>query len=88
MQTTELNKHLAGLNRVHIQVQLVADNAQESDALSKVATGKATDAQKTLIETHINNYCKTIADHFILISAKVGAAGKTDLVLEQFGVGA
>lgn len=88
MQATELNKHLAGLNRVHLTVQLEAENTRESEAISKVSTGKANDGQKKMIEDAINNYCKRIADHFILISAKVGNGGKTDIVLEQFGVGA
>lgn len=88
MTATELDKHLSGLNRVHLTVQLEAENTRESEAIVKVSNGKADDNQKKLIEDAINSYCKQVADHFILISAKVGMGGKTDIVMEQFGVGA
>lgn len=88
MQTNELSKQEAGLNRVHLIVQLVPDNTKESTALQAVANGKANDEQKDLIEHHIDQYCKKVAEHFILISANVGNNGETDILLEQFGVGA
>lgn len=88
MQINELSKQEAGLNRVHLIVQLIPDNSKENSAINAVASGNASDEQKKTVEDPINKYCKEVAEHFILISANVGNNGETDLLLEQFGVGA
>lgn len=87
MQVNTISKVLSELNRVHLMVQLVPENSKESEAISKVSTGNASDAQKNMVEESIERFCTSMGEHFILISAKVNRDGMTDILLEHFGAG-
>lgn len=85
MQINQVNRHVAGLNRVTLTVQLIAENKKEQDAIDKTSNGTATEEQTAMIEQEINKYCTKITDHFVLINARINSDGMTDIVLEQTG---
>lgn len=85
MQVNQVSRNATGLNRVTLTVQLIAENRKEQEAIDKTSNGTATNEQTSMLEKHINKYCSSITDHFILINARVNSDGMTEIVLEQTG---
>lgn len=86
MQTNTISRAIVGLNRVVITIQLNAESSEEQEAINQMATGKASDKQKVLVETPILNYYNNAGLGYILINAEVRKNGMVDMILEKAGM--